>query len=110
METRSIFSCPNTCRGKDFPRVATACATPHSPGEVSSPNPSATAPADRPALPEDRQPLPDSCRNTTDHVSDVISGTAGRGFPLLTNRFGSGFATTTRVSPVFSWYAVLQTG
>jgi hypothetical protein len=84
------------------------CAAPHSPGEVSSPNPSATAPADHPALPEDRQPLPDASRSPADHVSDVISGTAGRGFPLLTDRLASGFATTTRVSPSFALRAATR--
>lgn len=96
--------------GKVFPPAATLCAAPLSPGKEASPNPSATAPADHPALPEDRQALPDSSRCAADHVSDVSSGTAGRGFALLTNRFGSGYATTTRVSPVFSLYTMLQTG
>ena len=74
----------------------------------SSPDLSSSSPANRPASPTDRQAPPDSCRNPADHVSDVINGTAGRGFPFLTDRFGSGCATTTRVSPSFALRAATR--
>jgi hypothetical protein len=76
--------------------------------EFSSPDLSTSSPADRPASPTDRQAPPNSCHSPADHVSDVINGTAGRGFPFLTDRFGSGCATTTRVSPSFALRAATR--
>lgn len=62
---------------------------------ISLPNLTPTAVADRPAAPTNRYTPTVSSRIATDQVFDFIDG-ARLGFALLTNRLGSGHATSAR--------------
>jgi len=99
--------------GKAFPPTATPslrlseppflhARCPHSTREEpSSPDPSSTTPADRPAAPTDRQPPPEFLPQPHRSRLRRHRRSSGKANSTLTNQLASCVATPTRVSPTF---------